>query len=47
MKNDNKIGKAILDKHIKFIKKKTKDTVIKAYQNTGFYLESDLIDSSR
>ena len=45
MKNTEKTGKAILDKHIKFIKKKTKDTVIKAYQNTEFYLESDLKNS--
>lgn len=42
MKNVEKTGKAILDKHIKFIKKKTKDTVINAHQDLYSYLDSDL-----
>lgn len=45
MKNTEKTGKAILDKHIKFIKKKTKDTVIRPLQNDGYYLDSDLNNS--
>ncbi len=46
MKNDNKIGKAITDKHIKIVKKITKDMVISAYKNYKYYVDSDLLDSA-
>lgn len=45
MENSRKIGKAILDKNIKFIKKITKDMLIKPLQNDGYYFDSDLNNS--
>jgi hypothetical protein len=46
MKNDYKIGKAITDKHIKIVKKITKDMSISVYKNYNYYVDSDLLDSA-
>ena len=46
MENNDKIGKAILDKHIKGIKKLTKNMLITPLQNDGYYLDSDLNNSA-
>ena len=46
MKNDDKIGKAILDTHIKSIKKLTKNMIITPSQNDGYYLDNDLNNSA-
>ena len=45
MKNDSKLGKAILDKEIKLVKKLTKNMTIKPLQNDGYYMDSDLNNS--
>jgi hypothetical protein len=45
MKNDYKIGRAITDKHIKIVKKITKDMVISVYTNHNYYVDRDLLDS--
>jgi hypothetical protein len=45
MKNDYKIGRAITDKHIKIVKKITKDMVISIYTNHNYYVDRDLLDS--
>jgi hypothetical protein len=45
MENDDKIGKAISDKHIKAVKKLTKNMLITPSQNDGYYLDSDLNNS--
>jgi hypothetical protein len=45
MGNNNKTGKAILDSHIKAVKKLTKSMNIKPQQNDGYYLDSDLNDA--
>ena len=45
MKNDYKIGRAITDKHIKIVKKITKDMSISVYKNYNYYVDSDLLDS--
>jgi hypothetical protein len=45
MVNDDKIGKAISDKHIKAVKKLTKNMLITPSQNDGYYLDSDLNNS--
>ena len=46
MKNDSKLGRAILDKEIKLVKKLTKNMVIKPLPNDGYYLDNDLNNSS-
>ena len=45
MVNDDKIGKAISDKHIKAVKNLTKNMLITPSQNDGYYLDSDLNNS--
>jgi hypothetical protein len=45
MENNNKLGKVILDKEIKLVKKLTKNMEIKPLQNDGYYLDSDLNNS--
>ena len=45
MENPNKIGKHILDKQIKAVKKLTKDIKIKFYKNDGYYFDNDLKDA--
>jgi hypothetical protein len=45
MKNDSKLGRAILDKEIKLVKKLTKNMTIKPLQNDGYYMDSDLNNS--
>ena len=45
MENNNKLGKVILDKEIKLVKKLTKNMEIKPLQNDGYYLDSDLNSS--
>lgn len=42
MENKYKTGKHILDKHIKAVKKLTKDTEIKFYKNERYYFDDDL-----
>jgi hypothetical protein len=46
MKNNDKIGKAILDTHIKSIKKLTKNMIITPSQNDGYYFDNDLNNSA-
>jgi hypothetical protein len=46
MGNNDKIGKAILDTHIKSIKKLTKNMIITPSQNDGYYLDNDLNNSA-
>ena len=46
MKNDSKLGKAILDKEIKLVKKLTKNMTIKPLPNDGYYLDGDLNNAS-
>ena len=46
MENNDKIGKAILDTHIKSIKKLTKNMIITPSQNDGYYFDNDLINSA-
>ena len=45
MENKDKLGKVILDKEIKLVKKLTKNMEIKPLQNDGYYLDSDLNSS--
>lgn len=45
MENNDKTGRAILDKHIKAVKKLTKNMEIKPQQNDGYYMDSDLRNS--
>jgi hypothetical protein len=46
MENNDKIGKAILDTHIKSIKKLTKNMIITPSQNDGYYFDNDLNNSA-
>jgi hypothetical protein len=46
MKNDDKIGRAISDTHIKSVKKLTKNMIITPSQNDGYYLDNDLNNSA-
>jgi vacuolar-type H+-ATPase subunit E/Vma4 len=46
MKNDDKVGKAISDTHIKSVKKLTKNMIITPSQNDGYYLDNDLNNSA-
>jgi hypothetical protein len=46
MENSNKLGKVILDKEIKLVKKLTKNIEIKPLKNDGYYLDNDLTNSS-
>jgi len=45
MENPYKLGKHILDKHIKVVKKFTKDVEIKFYKNESYYFDNDLKDA--
>jgi len=45
MENEDKIGKVILDNHIKAVKKLTKGMLITTSHNDGYYLDSDLTNS--
>ena len=42
MENNDKTGRVILDKHIKAVKKLTKNMEIRPQQNDGYYMDSDL-----
>lgn len=42
MENEDKIGKVIVDNHIKAVKKLTKGMLITTSDNDGYYLDSDL-----
>jgi hypothetical protein len=45
MENNDKTGRAILDNHIKAVKKLTKNMEIRPQQNDGYYMDSDLRNS--
>ena len=45
MENEDKMGKVILDSHIKAVKKLTKGMLITTSHNDGYYLDSDLTNS--
>jgi hypothetical protein len=45
MENNDKTGRAILDNHIKAVKKLTKNMEIRPRQNDGYYMDSDLRNS--
>ena len=45
MENEDKIGKVILDNHIKAVKKLIKGMLITTSHNDGYYLDSDLTNS--
>jgi hypothetical protein len=45
MVNDDKIGRAISDKHIKAVKKLTKDVLITPSFTDGYYIDVDLQNS--